>query len=369
MQLESRPWWQEHEGSESARSGPFADRYEEHYSRPAALRDLAVVARILRARGLHFWPDILGSIPREWLAMPRARRRALLSEIDLDDERTVRWALRYLVRMGLFKTPWTGPTLWEREPFAVREGIQGDGDAPVAGLCGSAPTVRPRDDEAWFFVNGILTDAVLGSLNARRLSDLVRRPVTLLSNPTDGPWRDLAECVVDRTLDHVSEATAEVVARIRRPLSEGKRVLLVGHSQGTILAAAAAGLLVRLGVPREQLARLELYLVASCVDEVPGVPGHDPVVPYVEHYANERDLVARLRGGSAQAPDHPVRGRVLRRPGKQGHLLNLHYLNGLACSCGERPHAYTDEHGPGRLADYLCGRQPPPIGPGGTADS
>jgi hypothetical protein len=55
-------------------------------------------------------------------------------------------------------------------------------------------------------------------------------------------------------------------------------------------------------------------------------------VPYIEHFGNENDIVARLGMQAPNAATHriAVEGPRFVRPGAWGHLLNVHYLYPLA---------------------------------------
>jgi hypothetical protein len=93
--------------------------------------------------------------------------------------------------------------------------------------------------ERWLFINGICTDKRMAQLNAEMLSQMFCRPLTILYNATDGWAFDLMESAVGKGWDGVTEAAAanldEVVAALLDPGVE--RVVLIAHSQGTILAA------------------------------------------------------------------------------------------------------------------------------------
>jgi hypothetical protein len=222
-----------------------------------------------------------------------------------------------------------------------------------------APDRFPR--EAWFFVNGIATDKELLLLNGRYLAKLFRRPVELIYNPTEGPFSDLLECVLGRTFDFVSSPAEYALERLSIALSnpEKERVVLIGHSQGGIIVSnVVAGLIERFGGDRTRLGKLEVYTFAAACDHVRTDPELDTPtrhVPFVEHFANTGDLVARL--GVLQG-ELPIEGRVYTRD-KPGHFLNTHYLREI-----ERQQAYTwhDEHGTphrdARLYQYLDGGTP-----------
>jgi hypothetical protein len=80
----------------------------------------------------------------------------------------------------------------------------------------------------------------------------------------------------------------------------------------------------------ERLNKLEIYTFANCADKMRYVyPSRQ--VPYMEHFANEQDIVARLgilsplRSGAK--PLIEIDGTVFEQKAACGHLLNEHYLN------------------------------------------
>lgn len=268
--------------------------------------------------------------------------------------------------------------------------------------CVSDPPNRwPR--ESWLFINGICTDTEVLELNARMLHRLFGRPLTLLHNQTSGIALDLAECALGKGWLHVTEAVRKLFPTLLSELVRGDidKVVLIAHSQGTILAAvflhllrqlagigtqspaspearcAAAMLLAplrlvgkRLKPPKGRhcrvlnpatpgrfepycpchpqievaawmdwgpdavlalpkldpavLKKLEIYAFATCASDFQSIDD----VPYLEHFGNEHDMVARLgmlapREGCAGVR---INGRQFLRPQAWGHLLNAHYL-------------------------------------------
>ncbi len=273
---------------------------------------------------------------------------------------------------------------------------------PQSGAAGRYPR------ESWLFLNGMCADQKIADLNAACLYRMFGRPLTMLHNQTHGFVLDLAECAVGKGWLAATEAVRSLFpafySELKRP--DIDRVVLIAHSQGTILAAifldllgellgqppsndslelqhaerllardretlhkhdarvllpaagpAGASLLrlaelsnsveeqlsstvmhwldwsgdAALGLPpltEQELAKLEIYNFATCASHMPYlVKGANPL-PYIEHFGNHKDLVARLgmfapsRGiGSTHLDGH----RFVRDEG-WGHLLNAHYL-------------------------------------------
>lgn len=281
----------------------------------------------------------------------------------------------------------------------------------------------PSPDQSWFFLNGIGTDRRVLNLNAAYLSELFGRPLTLLHNPSCGLFLDLAEVSIRRDWRGLEEAArsafAPVYAALKQPQS--RRVVLIAHSQGTIVASVllslfrllyrpTAGALLRGAVPwpesrcpeqslarrlarewqfpsaervelrahvpgsqavspplsREELSKLELYCFANCAGSMEPVDS-GLALPYIESYANEHDPIGRLDGLANDAPH--LCGERYVRPEAWGHLLNAHYLQPmerewLAAPAGAVPRTALQALAGNRLQTprlfgYFGGASPP----------
>ena len=246
-------------------------------------------------------------------------------------------------------------------------------------------------DEAWFFINGILTNDSVAQINAALIADLFHRPITIIQNTTSSFLTDMLECVLGKQWHRTTEAVEKAFPPIHEALkSHKKKVVVIAHSQGTIILSIVLDLLKQLTAPgepsqrtvsevppeeegiqpeipselplamgfavggiaepeflypyegplqineferlsEEELAKLEIYCFANCANQMtyfsdPG-NGLDPV-PWIESYGNEQDIVARL-GMLAPNPSErkiTIHGARYLRPGAWGHLLNEHYL-------------------------------------------
>ena len=225
-------------------------------------------------------------------------------------------------------------------------------------------TSHPR--ERWFFINGIMTNASVAHLNAAYLAFLFHRPITLIQNSTGGALEDLIECALDKAFGQTGEAATKAVPAIYDALKDPAkdRVVVVAHSQGTIIASVVLRFLSQLYPrtdrppamlsaepdaalaedmpldPRDfdplsdaEVAKLELYCFANCATRMPylnpdflGRPR-----PWIESYGNEHDVVARLGVLAPNPAERSVHidGPRYARPGAWGHLLNEHYLRGI----------------------------------------
>jgi hypothetical protein len=228
-----------------------------------------------------------------------------------------------------------------------------------AGSCDSYPA------EEWFFINGILTDSGMAAWNADYLAAIFHRPFTVIQNATDGAISDLLECSEEKAFGMNGEPVDVGFPVVHRALKDGtkERVVIVAHSQGTLISAVMIRLLRlvydrvsellsaaeqadelaalrRRGVTLDpggfapvttaELARLEIYAFANCATEMHYVD-HKRALPWIESLGNEHDLVARL---GMLAPERNAReiaidGALWVHRGAWGHLLNAHYLRAI----------------------------------------
>jgi len=228
--------------------------------------------------------------------------------------------------------------------------------------------------EAWFFINGIMTNDSVAQLNAAYLSDLFHRPITIIQNTTQSLLIDLGECAFGKVWKNewrdVKEASAKAFPPIYDALKspDKGKVVVIAHSQGTIIMSvilemlkyktkSASGfhnqtvpvaspeqIVAQSGqlpfVPMEamiaepeivfpyegimdpadfdfltvdELSKLEIYCFANCANTMTYFPGLMPngrPGPWIENYGNEFDIVARL---GMLAPDQ--RGKGIRIDG------------------------------------------------------
>lgn len=276
----------------------------------------------------------------------------------------------------------------------------------------------------------------MAQLNAAYLASLFHRPLILIQNSTDSILIDLFESAIgrewafERTLDlwDMTESAIKAFPPIYEALkdTQKKRVMVIAHSQGTIIMAYVLRLLkgdwpepkaIRVKKSRvvavapeqlytpaepvfvypddaplkksdftplteEELAKLEIYCFANCAREMEYIH-QEKRIPWIESFGNEHDIVARL---GMLAP-HPEKWQIAidgpRYLHKRiwGHLLNAHYLyyiDKYQQGNGRRPGGSGDGTFNGalqllnadqfsdrlkpRLFDYLNGGLPPPPG-------
>lgn len=212
----------------------------------------------------------------------------------------------------------------------MREAIIGGGwGKPLRAETFVVGTHYPLDEE-WFFVNGVATSKEMATRNARCLSNLFNRAITVVYNPTHGLIPDLAECAFARTFDKDCAVTTDLHAAVYVALLKGKKVKVIGHSQGGIIVSRVLKLLKAVeGIATEDFfTGLEVYTFASAADEDVQLRG-----AYQEHFANTDDFVARIGMIHVQ----PKSGTLYLR-NEVGHLLNRDYLEHLAGGyfCGKQ---------------------------------
>jgi hypothetical protein len=217
-----------------------------------------------------------------------------------------------------------------------------------------------------------MTNSAVAQLNAALLAELFHRPITLIQNSTSSLLTDLWQCALDKMNWRISEPVIKAFPAIYDALTSPhkQRVVVVAHSQGTIIAAVILRLLEQItrrepqgGEPvpaaslappefifpddaplraeefaplRERdLAKLELYCFATCASVMAHLRPTNTAgraVPYMEHFGNENDIVARLGMLAPYAGKRKIHieGPRYLHPGAWGHLLNEHYLYPIA---------------------------------------
>lgn len=212
----------------------------------------------------------------------------------------------------------------------------------------ASPSVRR---EKWFFINGICTSPPIAILNGLELAKAFHRPVHLIHNPTSGLVWDLWNSITARTLRKDGKLSRMAYNVVKEALITHDKVVLVGHSQGTLISSYISRKLLKDKQFRHHAPKLEIYCIAGVADNFkidPELTEHfGRGVPYVEHYANGMDFFCRI---GLLAHLAQTAGAVFVLPKRTGHLLNDHYLPGIWK--GE----YCDKRS--RLFKYVDGKSP-----------
>ncbi|KAL2872842.1 uncharacterized protein BJX67DRAFT_376625 [Aspergillus lucknowensis] len=266
------------------------------------------------------------------------------------------WALPF-VAPAAFYTAFTGITL-----IVIRLLNGPPTGRSLIGVPKSRPPVND-ESELWFFVNGIATGHHWHQSNLDLLAETFGREIVGIHNPTKGLILDLIECLIQRDLDYKTVAIRQGRAQLRGALvaPATKKVVLIAHSQGGIIAASIVDWLFG-ELSYTQMQKLEVYTLASAARQfrnplIADEPRkHDQdhkhedraltrniqqprrqmhgerVIKYIEHYANTKDFVSNIgvlqftTPVAAYSSQSLFSGVVFIREGS-GHLCNMHYLD------------------------------------------
>lgn len=224
--------------------------------------------------------------------------------------------------------------------------------------------VSGRGEEVWYYVNGVAEQGAMVQATCVLLRRLTGRMVNPFINLSHGIPLDLLECLIGRSLGIASATALELIPRVIDELACGRRVVLVGHSQGGIILANVVRRLVELAdsfnfdskicpikgrsalynthtgrsisLDYEKiwkavavdggLKRLEVYTFAGACDEF-----HESKRggPFAEHFATELDFVSRFGvltfsgklEGTANAEWNGAVYMLPRHTKGQGHLM------------------------------------------------
>ena len=151
---------------------------------------------------------------------------------------------------------------------------------------------NPTPKERWFFINGICTDDSVVDLNAQYLHRLFGRPLTVLHNVTRGIIPDLAACAVGKEWEQVTESAAIAFPPIYAALKNEtcERLILLAHSQGTILSA----------VILHALYILHPATHARWAQEAVVAPEHAVAQKLAKRWNFERTMLPAPAGGDSQ---------------------------------------------------------------------
>jgi hypothetical protein len=207
--------------------------------------------------------------------------------------------------------------------------------------------------EKWFFINGIATSPPVAMLNCLELARVFNRPVHLIHTPTWSAAWDFWDSIIARTLRKDGYLSRPAYDVVKEALATHDRVIIVGHSQGTIVSSYIVRKLLKDKQYRHHAHKLEIYCVAGVADSLrldkPMSETAGRAVPYVDHFANGLDFFCRI---GVLAHLEQTAGAVFSIADRTGHLLNDHYLAGIERGdyCNRRS----------RLFQYVNGGTPYP---------
>lgn len=190
-----------------------------------------------------------------------------------------------------------------------------------SALIGSSDQFTPGyfpNSDVVFFLNGICTNLKVWAVNANEIEHFFNFQVSSLYNPTHGFFKDLVECVFNKSVTIRDKETDLLYTTLKDTLEVKEKVIVIAHSQGGIIIAQLIQRLLMEG--NINLHKLELYTFASAANDMP-VGDY-----YAEHFANVDDFVSRI---GVLEYHNDYYGKIFKR-NSAGHLLNVHYLQPLA---------------------------------------
>jgi hypothetical protein len=148
-------------------------------------------------------------------------------------------------------------------------------------------------------------------------------------NASDSFFTDLYECILNKETTRHSEASYKFFTLVVRKLVDPriKKVVLIAHSQGTILVSTVLAKLKELGLDKEcYMNKLEVYLFSNCASKTKYVLP-DKKLPYIENISNQHDFVSRFGMLSSQQELVDIDGEMIIMKDKYGHLFGMNYLD------------------------------------------
>ena len=182
--------------------------------------------------------------------------------------------------------------------------------------------------ESVLYINGIMTNKSILYQNQHALRALLKRPINLIHNNTDSVILDLIESAIGKKSNNLTEASYVAMCSMSKQLLDPniEKIILICHSQGTIIASNALFGLQNLGLDRpEYLKKLEIYAFSNCSSNMPFLINN---YPYMEHLSNENDFVAKLGSNCNDDIKHLIKidGIKLVAKNHWGHMFNTHYI-------------------------------------------
>lgn len=188
-----------------------------------------------------------------------------------------------------------------------------------------------QDNEKWFYINGVCVNNWWLEQNCKFLEKRFNRRIIGIPNVSYGILWDIVESILQRNfnLDTVSvcDASDIIIYKLNNP--DVKKVVLLSHSQGTIIANLTIQRIFlilnntytnSLQV-KNLMEKLEIYTFA-CASRYFINPGN--YIKHIEHYINEFDSVPIL-GILGNVKQNSHSGKIFRNKSKKGHLLATYY--------------------------------------------
>ncbi|KAJ3454682.1 hypothetical protein MRS44_013282 [Fusarium solani] len=245
------------------------------------------------------------------------------NELDLTRAMNRHTLICQLQRLGksLSQIPPTGEQDRPLDKLLMNTTLRSDFDNNGTVILPPALTIRapdntPNHGEQWLFVNGIAGEYFWLRLYCEKLRDTFKRDIRGVFNRSDGILWDLIECAGERDIDRKQKKTLiertassmaaqealshELSAALRNKGSKGY-IVMIAYSQGCLLLRLVLQNFVRKNMYRDAMeARLKVFTFGNpSIDWMGTDVGGNRIplcehVNYTEHFANERDFVARL---------------------------------------------------------------------------
>ncbi|ETN46957.1 uncharacterized protein HMPREF1541_01147 [Cyphellophora europaea CBS 101466] len=209
--------------------------------------------------------------------------------------------------------------------------------------------------ERWVFINGVAAGSHWTQANLNRIARTFQRPVLGIHNATYGIVFDVLECVIQRTFGYPTLDIRTAYAKVSELLGQADvdKLVFIAHSQGSIEAGMVLDWLFAT-VPQKDIQKLEVYTFGNAANHwnCPELENGQRVIEHVEHYANDKDWVARFgalyfRGvGQQQSHIHPF---SYVQPTRNGQSKAKNAVNGSNMSS-------TTENPPDVLTNRFVGK-------------
>ena len=189
-----------------------------------------------------------------------------------------------------------------------------------------------KNNNCFIFINGVLGTEKLVNYSKLKLELLLDKPINVLFNASDTLIIDLIEALIGKNTEQLTEASTIALYTICSKLLDENinKLIIIAYSQGTIIIAKVLNSLHKLGLNKEKyLSKLEIYCFSNCASNMKYLNNN---LPYMEHFANENDFVAKLGCNCPKKIQNliSIDGKIFINKNGTGHMLNSHYLNNFS---------------------------------------
>ena len=213
-------------------------------------------------------------------------------------------------------------------PIFIKNSIFGGNSYMIEDKKEDDKQIQSSNKEYFLFVNGILTNRDIVSKNINALKIMLNRPIHCVFNNTDSFIFDVIESAIGKQTNDLTEASFITLSVISKILlnKDIDKLVIICHSQGTIIVSQVMRYLHNFGLDKEDyLKKIEIYAFANCSSNMKYIINE---YPYMEHFANEHDLVGKMGCNHDEDINHliDIDGNIYINKGAYGHYLYPHYL-------------------------------------------